>query len=202
MRRFQAAPLESWQARRLLYKQSAIAFWLRRKTTLRSAWRSRPTKNIFLFSCFPDSFACRLLHADQCADWNFGEEFAGSVFRQSDAAVRCRIVRHISGVHSKIETTQPHEVWHLHVVNRGTMVALLIGNHKFAALGRITCPASGASGVVHRYAVLDESDLLHPQRNFDSQFVRCRPAAEKNLRGPPVAGLRSNIQCRHFVATR
>jgi len=49
MRRFQAAPLESWQARRLPYKQSAIAFWLRRKTTLRSAWRSRPTKK-FMFS--------------------------------------------------------------------------------------------------------------------------------------------------------
>ncbi|PYK26014.1 MAG: hypothetical protein DME59_08920 [Verrucomicrobia bacterium] len=140
-----------------------------------------------------------LLHRDERADWNFGEEFARSVLRQSDAAMRCRIVRHVSGVHSKIETAQPHEIWHLDVVNRGTMVAFLVGNHKLAPLGRVARPTGRASRVIYRDAVLQQSHLLHRQRNLDPQFVRCRSATEKNLRGSPMAGLRGNIQRRHFV---
>ena len=143
-----------------------------------------------------------LLHGHKCADWNFGEEFARSICRQPDAAVRCRIVRHITGVHSKIETAQAHEIRHLDVVNRGTMVAFLVGDHKLAPLSRVTRPTGRASRVIYRFAVPHESDPLHRQRNFDPQFIRCRPATEKNLRGTPVAGLRGDIQCRHFVPGR
>ncbi|PYI79330.1 MAG: hypothetical protein DMF05_10215 [Verrucomicrobia bacterium] len=74
------------------------------------------------------------MHSDKCADWNFGEEFARSIFRQPNAAVRCRMVRHITSMHSKIETTQPHEIRHLDVVNRGTMLPFLVGDHKLTAL--------------------------------------------------------------------
>ena len=76
--------------------------------------------------------SCPLLHGHKCADWNFGEEFARGIFGQPNAAVRCRIVRHITGMHSKIETAQSHEIWHLDVVDGGTMVALLVGDHKLA----------------------------------------------------------------------
>src|SRR4029077_778247 len=108
----------------------------------------------------------------------------------SNAAVRCRIVRHITGVHSKIETAQAHEIRHLDVVNRGTMVAFLVGDHKLAPLSRVTRPAGGASCVIYRFAVPDESDALHPQGNFDPQLFRRRPSTEKDLRGTPVTGFR------------
>ena len=47
---------------------------------------TRSSKN-FLVSWFPDSFqvgSLPLLHGHNCADWNFGEEFARGIFRQSD----------------------------------------------------------------------------------------------------------------------
>src|SRR4029078_370864 len=94
-----------------------------------------------------------LLHGHECADWNFGEEFARSIFGQPDAAVRCRIVRHISSVHSKIETAEAHKVRHLDMVNRGTMVSFLVGDHKLAPLSRVTRPTGGASPGIYRFAV-------------------------------------------------
>src|SRR5918996_4084698 len=83
------------------------------------------------------TLAYPLLHGNECADWNFGEEFSRSIFRQPDAAVGCRIVRDMTSVHTKIETAQAHEIRHLDVVNRGTMVAFLVGDHKLASLGGV-----------------------------------------------------------------
>src|SRR5262249_44704371 len=91
------------------------------------------------------------LHGHKCADWNFGEEFARSVRRQPNAAVRCRIVRHIAGVHSKIETAQAHEIRHFDVVNGGTMVAFLVGDHKLAPLRRVARPTGGARRAIDRH---------------------------------------------------
>src|SRR6476469_4685785 len=134
-----------------------------------------------------------LLHGHKCADWNFGEEFARSICRQPDAAVGCRIVRHITSVHSKIETAQAHEIRHLDVVNGGTMVAFLVGDNELAPLSRVTRPTGGASRVIYRFAVPDESDTLHRQGNFDPQLFRDTAATEKNLRGTPMPGLRGDI---------
>src|SRR6266487_5356085 len=155
--------------------------------------QSRSTKKISCFSCFPDPFVCPLLHSHKCADWNFREEFARSICRQPDAAVRRRIVRHNTSMHSKIETAQAHEIRHLNMVNRGTMVAFLVGDHKLAPLSRVARPTGRAPRLINWFAVPDQSDPLHCQRNFDPQFIRRRPAAEKDLRRPPVAGLRGDI---------
>ncbi len=187
--------------RRACPKHILIAFWLRHTDCSMNRASARSGCLPYRFIAFGVTRS-PLLHGHECADWNFGEEFARSIFRQPDAAVRCRIVRHITSVHSKIETAQAHEIWHLDVVNRGTMVAFLVGDHKLAPLSRVTRPTGRASRVIYRFAVPDESDALHRQRNFDPQLIRRRAAAEKNLRGTPVAGLRGNIQCRHFVPGR
>src|SRR4029077_9237498 len=97
------------------------------------------------------------------------------------------VVRHITSMHSKIETAQAHEIRHLDVVNSGTMVAFLVGDHKLSPLSRVTRPTGGASRVIYRFVVPEESDALHRQRNFDPQLIRRRAAAEKDLRGTPVS---------------
>ena len=99
------------------------------------------------------------------ADWNFGEEFARSICRQPNAAVRCRIVRHITGVHSKIETAQAHEIRHLDVVNGGTMVAFLVGDHKLAPLRGVARPTGRASRLIYRFAVPErERPFASPEK--------------------------------------
>ena len=100
--------------------------------------RARPIPSIgFLIrSCIA------LLHCDDCADRNFRKEFAGSIFRQANATMRCRIVRHVSGVHSKIQAAQPHEIRHLHVVDAGTMVSFLIRNYEVTSACGVTLASS------------------------------------------------------------
>src|SRR4029453_4636179 len=100
------------------------------------------------------------------------------------------MVRNVTSVHSKIEAAQAHEIRHLDVVNRGTMIAFLVGDHKLTALSRVARPSGGTSRGIDRAAVPNESDPLHCQRNFDPQFVRRRSAAEKNLCRSPVPVLR------------
>ncbi|PYL40917.1 MAG: hypothetical protein DMF36_01695 [Verrucomicrobia bacterium] len=80
------------------------------------------------------------------------------------------------------------------------MLPLLIRDHKFAGLRRVTLAPGRTLRAIYRHAVLDESDPLQGKRNFDAQLVRSRPAAEKNLRGTPVTSLRGDIQRRHFIA--
>src|ERR1051326_3024296 len=104
----------------------------------------------------------------------------------------------MAGMHSKIKTAESHEIRHLDVVNRGTMVAFLVGDHKLAPLSRVSGPAGGTSRGIYRFPLPDKSALLHRQRNFDPEFIRRRATAEKDLRGPPVPGLRGNIQRRHL----
>src|SRR5262249_19887819 len=82
------------------------------------------------------------------------------------------------------------------------MVSLLVGYHKFAGLRRITLPAGGTLRAIYRYAVLNESDSLQRERNFNTQLIRRWAAAEKNLRGTPVTRLCGNIQRRHSVSAR
>src|SRR5215471_18720025 len=112
------------------------------------------------------------------------------------------MVRHITSVHSKIEATQSHEIRHLDVVNRGTMISFLVSDHKLTALSRVARPTGGTSRLIDRDAVPNESDPLHCQRNFDPLFIRRWSAAEKNLCRSPVPRLRGKIQCRHFVPGR
>src|SRR5262245_34126701 len=101
-------------------------------------------------------------------------------------------------MHPEIETAQAHEIRHLDMVNRGTMIAFLIGYHKFATLCRVTGPTRRTSRVIYGFAVPNESDTLHRQRNLDPQFFRRGAAAEENLCRPLVPGLRGDIQCRHL----
>src|SRR5580704_14474237 len=103
-------------------------------------------------------------------------------------------------MHSEVEAAQPHEIGHLHVVDGRTMVSLLVCNHKFAGLRRVTLPSSRTLCAVYGYAVFDESNALQGERDFDAQLVRRRPATEENLRGTPVASLRGDVQRRHFIA--
>src|SRR6266576_4202595 len=160
-----------WQATRLPYNAFRSRFGCVTPITATSRPRHgepamiAPHQEDFLFSCLPDSFGVRsrvaLLHGHKCAHWNFGEEFARSIFRQPDAAVRCRIVRHNTSMHSKIETTEAHEIRHLNMVNRRTMVALLVGDHKLASLSRVARPTGRTPRLIYRFTVPDESDPLH-----------------------------------------
>src|SRR5215469_1966754 len=100
------------------------------------------------------------------------------------------MVRHITSVHSKIEAAQSHEIRHLDVVNRGTMISFLVSDHKLTAFSRVARPTGGTSRVIDRDAVPNESDPLHCQRNLDPQLFWRRPATEKNLCRSPVPGLR------------
>src|SRR6266542_755315 len=141
-----------------------------------------------------------LLHRHQRSNWDLREEFARRFLRQSNATVWGWIIRHEPGVHSEVETTQAHEIRHLHMIDGGTMVSLLVRNHKFAGLRRVTLPSSRTLRAIYRHAVLNESNPLQNERNFDAQLVRRRPTAEKNLRGTPVTSLRGDVQRRHFIA--
>src|SRR6266481_8114719 len=86
------------------------------------------------------------------------------------------------------------------MVDGGTMVSLLVRNYKVTSACGVTLASGGTLGAIYRHAVLNESNPLQSQRNFDTQLVRRRPAAKKNLRGTPVTSLRGDVQCRHFVA--
>src|SRR4029450_9351618 len=86
------------------------------------------------------------------------------------------------------------------MVDGGTMVSLLVRNHKFAGLRRVTLPSSRTLRAVYGYAVFDESDPLQSQKTSDPQCVRGRPPAEKNLGGTPVTSLRGDFQSRHSIA--
>src|SRR5437773_3086697 len=80
-------------------------------------------------------------------------------------------------MHSEIEATEPHEVRHVHFIDRGTMVSLLVSNHKLTGLRRVTFPTGRTVRAVYRYAVLDQSHSLQRKGNFEAQLVRRRPAA-------------------------
>src|SRR6266550_6854847 len=134
-----------------------------------------------------------LLDGHKRADRDFGKEFASRFRGESNATMRCRIIRHYPGVHSEIEATQAHEIRHVHFVDGGTMVSLLIGNYKLTGLCGVALATGRTLRAVYRHAVFNESYPLQSKRNFDAQLVRRRPAAEKNLRGTPVTRLRGNI---------
>src|SRR5438046_6552343 len=97
-------------------------------------------------------------------------------------------------MHSEIEATQPHEIWHVHFVDRGTMVSLLVSNHKLTGLRRVTFPTGRTVGAVYRYAVLDQSHPLQSERNFEAQLVRRRPPPRRICaeRQWPVSAAMSN----------
>src|SRR5881394_3993547 len=105
-------------------------------------------------------------------------------------------------MHSKIKTAQSHEIWHFDMIDRGTMVSFLIGDHKFASLGRVTRPASRTLSAIYRHAILDQGDPLQGQRNFEAQPIRRWSTAEENLCGAPVTRLCGNIQCGHLIPAR
>src|SRR5262249_5797394 len=167
-----------------------------RRVSLDSSKSETPLRDIG----FPaDNSPVALLHRDNRADRNFREKFASSVFRQSDASVGYWMIRDVASVHSKIKTTQSHEIWHLDMIDGGTMVALLVCNHKFAPFCRITRSAGRTLRAIHRHAILNQGHPLQGERNFNPQPIWRWPAAEKNLCGVPVACFRRNIQRRHLV---
>src|SRR5213083_464530 len=116
--------------------------------------------------------------------------------------MRCWVIRHVSRVHAKIETAQSHEIRHLDMVDRGTMVSFLISDHKFAPCRRITRSASRTLRAIHWHAVFNEGDPLQTERNFEAQPIGRWSAAEKNLCGAPVTCLCGNVQRRHLVPAR
>src|SRR5690242_13482208 len=88
------------------------------------------------------------------------------------------------------------------MINGGSMVALLVRNHKLPSLRRITWSAGGTLRLIYGYAVLNERDPLQSERNFEAQPIWRWPAAEKKLCGPPVTRFCGNIQRRHLIAAR
>src|SRR5204863_6828235 len=72
----------------------------------------------------------RLFDGHERADRDFGEEFSGRFLWQPNAAVRCRINRYYACVHSEIETTQTHEIYHLHFVDSRPIVPLFVGDYE------------------------------------------------------------------------
>src|SRR6266568_4584242 len=133
------------------------------------------------------------VHRDERADRDLEEELAGSLRRQPDAAVRCGIIRHHPGMHSEIEATKPHEIGHVHFVDRGTMVPLFIGNDKATGACGVPLPPSRTFRAKYRHAVFNESGALRSERDFDAQLIRGRPTAEKDLCASPLPGLGSNV---------
>ena len=59
---------------------------------------------------------------------DLGREFSSGVTGQPDTAVRRRVIRDHAFVHAEIEAAQPHKIRHVHFVNGGTMIPLLIGD--------------------------------------------------------------------------
>src|ERR1700730_6228736 len=89
----------------------------------------------------------RLFDRDEGADRDLGEEFAGGVARQPDAAVGSGIIRNDSFVHSEIEAANPLQVGHLDFVDRRPMVAIFVGDDVLAPAGGKTFPPGGADRV-------------------------------------------------------
>src|SRR6476646_107661 len=102
-------------------------------------------------------------------------------------------------MHSEVETTQPHEVRHLYMVDGGTMVSLLVRNYKVTSACGVTLASGGTLGAIYRHAVLKQSNPLQSERNFDAQLIWRWPTAKKNLRGTPMTSLRGDVQCGHFI---
>src|SRR5438552_2257912 len=67
-------------------------------------------------------------------------EFSGRFLWQPNTAVRCRIVRHYACVHSEVETTQTHEIWHVHFVDGGPMVPLFVGDYEMTGARGVAWP--------------------------------------------------------------
>src|SRR5439155_26279257 len=98
-------------------------------------------------------------------------ECASSFLRQSNATVRCWIVRHNSGMHSEVETTQAHEVRHLDVVEGGPMISFLVRDYEVAGFRRVTLTPSRTLRAIYRHAVLKESNPLQVEGNFHLKLV-------------------------------
>src|SRR4026209_2530096 len=86
------------------------------------------------------------------------------------------------------------------MVDGGTMVSLLVRNYKVTSACRVTLAPGRTLGAIYRHAVLNESNPLQSERNFDAQLIWRWPTAKKNLRRTPVTSLRGDVQCRHFIA--
>src|SRR4029078_11658954 len=86
------------------------------------------------------------------------------------------------------------------MIDAGTMVSLLVGNHEIPSARGVTLAASRTLRAIYRHAVLTESNPLQSEGNFHAQLVRRRSTAKKNLRGTPVNSLRRDVQRRHFIA--
>src|SRR4029453_18676813 len=105
-------------------------------------------------------------------------------------------------MHPKIETTETHEVRHLHVVDRRTMVPIFVRYHELTLFRRIPFPSGRARGVENRHSIFKKSYALRSERNLDTQLVRGRSPAEEDLCAPPMTRLSSNVEREHFVAYR
>ena len=95
---------------------------------------------------------------------------------------------------------ESHEVRHFHMVNGGTMVALLIRNYKVTCACGVTLASGRTLRAIYRHAVLNQSNSLQSERNFDAQLIWRWATAKKNLRGTPVTSLRRDVQRGHFIA--
>ena len=114
-----------------------------------------------------------LLHRDERAKWQLGEESARGVAGKTDTAVRCRIVRHEPFMHSEIEAVQAHEVRHLDLVDRGDVITILVSDDVIAGASRVPPSAAGrANRVEDRDAIFDERDFLRGKRDLDPQLFR------------------------------
>src|SRR5436190_24111292 len=144
----------------------------------------------------------RLFDVHERADRDFGEEFSGRFLWQPNAAVRCRIVRHYACVDSEIETTQTHEIWHVHFVDRGSMVPLFVGDYEMASARGVAWPPGRTFSAEYRHAVFNKVDGLRSERNFEAELLRRRAAPQKDLCASPLARLGGNVQRNHTVALR
>ncbi|PYK17965.1 MAG: hypothetical protein DME55_08290 [Verrucomicrobia bacterium] len=64
------------------------------------------------------------------------------------------------------------------MVDGGTMVSFLIGNYEVTSVRGVTLTSSRTLRAVYRHAVLNESNPLQRERNFDAQLIWRWPTAK------------------------
>ena len=122
------------------------------------------------------------------------------VGRKANASMGCGIIWDHPRVHTEIEAIKPHEKWHLHVIDRGAMIAVFVRNHVLTC-GRIESTAPGGDwSVQNRHAILDHRRPLSCEGDFNAQLLRIRTPAKKHLDALHVPGVRGKIKREHFVA--